>query len=45
MGDQLKTNQRPEAWLAQCLREESERLTVAVRALEWQEGYSAGLVS
>ncbi|QGH74556.1 hypothetical protein HYQ03_gp69 [Arthrobacter phage Kuleana] len=29
----------PEAWHARVLGEESERLTAAVRILEWREGY------
>lgn len=36
-------NNRPEAWHAQCLRDEAEQLTVAVRMLEFNAGYAAGV--
>jgi hypothetical protein len=39
----MKTYTRPEAWHAQCLREEAEQLTVAVRMLEFGAGREAGL--
>lgn len=36
-------NNRPEAWHALCLRDEIERLTIAVRMLEFHAGYSNGV--
>jgi len=36
-------NNRPEAWHAQCLRDEAEQLTIAVRMLEFQAGYRDGV--
>lgn len=35
--------QTPEAWHAEVLRQESEALTVVVRALEFDQGFSEGL--
>ena len=34
---------KPEAWHAKCLREYIEQLTAAVRMLEFQTGYQAGV--
>lgn len=34
---------RPEAWHAQCLRDVSEQLTIAVRMLEHSAGYWDGV--
>ncbi|AHB31653.1 hypothetical protein ArV2_gp42 [Arthrobacter phage vB_ArS-ArV2] len=34
---------KPEAWQARCLREYIDQLTVAVRMLEFQAGYSSGV--
>jgi len=36
-------NNRPEAWHAQVLHDEIEQLTIAVRMLEFQAGYSNGV--
>lgn len=36
-------NNRPEAWHAQCLRDEADQLAVAVRMLEFQAGYREGV--
>lgn len=36
-------NNRPEAWYAQCLRDEAEQLTVAVRMLEFEAGRQVGV--
>ena len=39
----MRTKNSAEAWMAQCLRDEADQLAVAVRMLEWQAGYSAGV--
>jgi len=36
-------NNRPEAWHAQCLRDEADQLAIAVRMLEFNAGYAAGV--
>jgi len=36
-------NNRPEAWHAQCLRDEANQLAIAIRMLEFQAGYSSGV--
>ena len=36
-------NNRPEAWHALCLRDEAEQLAIAVRMLEFNAGYTAGV--
>jgi hypothetical protein len=36
-------NDRPEAWRAQCLRDEIEQLTAAVMMLAHKEGYWDGV--
>ena len=36
-------NNRPEAWHAQCLRDEANQLAIAIRMLEFQAGYSNGV--
>lgn len=38
-----KTNTRPEAWHARVLRDEAEQLTIAVRMLEFADGYREGV--
>ena len=39
----MKTKNAPEAWLARCLRDEAEQLTIAVRMLEFADGYREGV--
>ena len=38
-----KTHTRPESWHARCLRDEAEQLTIAVRMLEFADGYREGV--
>jgi hypothetical protein len=38
-----KTYMRPEAWHARVLRDEAEQLTIAVRMLEFADGYREGV--
>jgi hypothetical protein len=38
-----KQRARPEAWHARVLRDEAEQLTIAVRMLEFADGYREGV--
>jgi hypothetical protein len=40
---QINTRHKPEAWHAQVLRDEAEQLTIAVRMLEFADGYREGV--
>jgi hypothetical protein len=40
---QINTRRKPEAWHAQVLRDEIEQLTIAVRMLEFADGYREGV--
>lgn len=39
----MRSKNAPEVWHASCLRDEIEQLTVAVRMLEFQDGYREGV--
>lgn len=39
----MRSKNSPESWRAIVLRDEAEQLTAAVRMLEFQSGYSAGV--
>lgn len=39
----MRSKTAPEVWHAQCLRDEIEQLTIAVRMLEFNAGYSNGV--
>lgn len=39
----MKTKNGPEAWQARCLHDYAEQLTIAVRMLEFADGYREGV--